>query len=112
MNLVDYNQVNDIVHKELKYDSSISLATNSVNDPLHVVTISLRADKNSRKTFNSGRTCMWYSGPTIGMIKRKHINPYKSKLGSNKFKYSIVSGPYNTAHELKVPFRMTEVSSS
>ena len=55
---------------------------------------------------------MWDSVLTIVMIKRKHINPYISKLISNKFKYIIVSGPYNIAHEVKVPFRMTEISSS
>ena len=45
MNILYYNQVKDIVDKELKFDSSGSLSAKTVKYTLPVVTISLRLDK-------------------------------------------------------------------
>ena len=42
---IKYNQVNYSIDNELKFDSSNSLANDSVNDTLHIVTISLRGRK-------------------------------------------------------------------
>ena len=53
---------------------------------------------------------MWYRGSTNSTINRKHINPYKSKIRSNKAEYSTASGPYRTTHDVKVPFIMPEFS--
>ena len=46
------------------------------------------------------------------MINCKHINPYKSKLRANKVKYIKSSVLYTTTHDMKVPFRILEFSSS
>ena len=46
------------------------------------------------------------------MINHNHINPYKSKLRADKFKYSTSAGLYKTTHYVKVPFIMPALSSS
>ena len=43
---INYNQVNDSIENELKFDSSNSPANDSINDTLHIVTISLRCGKS------------------------------------------------------------------
>ena len=53
---------------------------------------------------------MWDSGATNIMIKRKHINHFYSKPRSDKFEYSTAAGPYKTKNDVKVPFRMSELS--
>ena len=42
---VYYNQVNDAGYNKLKFDRSSSLASNTVKDPLHIVTIRLIGGK-------------------------------------------------------------------
>ena len=101
------NQVNDIIKNELKFDSINSLATNPVKGPLLIVTISLRDGKYSRKNLNSCLTCLWDSGSTASMIKCKNINPYKSNLRANKFKYRTTYGKYKATHDVKVPLIVT-----
>ena len=76
-----------------------------------MVTISLRASKKYRRTLNSGLTLLWEIGFIESMINSKHINPYKSKLISNKVEYRTASGPYKTTHDVKVPFSMPEFSN-
>ena len=53
-NLVGYNQLNGVVENELKFDSSSSLANNTVKYRLPIVNVSLRGGKNSRQTLKSG----------------------------------------------------------
>ena len=53
------NQVDDAVDNELKFDGINSLSNNYVQDPLPMVTISLRVSKKSRQTLNSGLTLLW-----------------------------------------------------
>ena len=38
--------------------------------------LSIQVDKKNRATVNSGQTCLWDSGATDSMIKRKHTEPY------------------------------------
>ena len=59
INNLKTNQVNDVVDNGLKFDSKNSLANNYVQDPLLIMTISLRGSKRSRKILNSGLTCLW-----------------------------------------------------
>ena len=47
---INNNQVNDGIDDELKFDSSNNLVNNPVQDPLPILTISLRGNKNSRQT--------------------------------------------------------------
>ena len=44
------------------------------------------------------------------MIKRKHINYYRSEIRTNKVKYTMDAGPYRTANDVKVPFSIPEFS--
>ena len=44
-NQVYYNRVNDAGYNKLKFDCSSSLASNTVKDPLHIVTIILIGGK-------------------------------------------------------------------
>ena len=93
---VNTNEVKDVIDNELKFDSKNSLANDNVQDNPPIVNISLRSGKKSRKTFNQGLTCLWYSGATKSMIKRRYINTYKYKIRVNKVKYITASGPYKT----------------
>ena len=43
---IQYNQLNDVIENELKFDSSNSLSNNPVNDTLSIVTLSLIFSKN------------------------------------------------------------------
>ena len=51
-NLVRYNQLNGVVENELKFDSSSSLANNTVKYPPPIVNVSLRGGKNFIQTLN------------------------------------------------------------
>ena len=73
--------------------------------------ISIRGCKHSRQILESVLICLWDSGDTNRMIKHKHIKHYKSKLRSNKVKYSTASGPYITTHDVKVTFSMPDFYS-
>ena len=66
--------------------------------------------KKSRETLKSGLTCLWDNVATNTMIKCKRIDPYRSRLMANNVKYSTAAGPYKTKNDVKVPFRMSELS--
>ena len=105
------NQVDDAVDNELKFDGINSLSNNYVQDPLPMVTISLRVSKKSRQTLNSGLTLLWQIGSTDIMIKPNNVNPNNSKLRANKFQYNMAFGPYKTTHDVKVLFIMPQFSN-
>ena len=44
------------------------------------------------------------------MIKRKHINTYRTKFLYNKVEYSTGDGTYGTKNDAKAPFIMLEFS--
>ena len=62
---------NYAIKNKPKFDSSFILSSGT-RDPLPVVTVNLRGCKKHRATTVSGLTCLWDSGATDGMIKRKH----------------------------------------
>ena len=86
MNRIEYNQVNDIVDNELKFDSSSSLGTSPVKDYLYVATKILREGKNSRQDLNSGLTYQRDNGDNRRTIKHNNINRYKYNLRYIKVK--------------------------
>ena len=108
---INTNLVDDVNDNELKFDSSNSLENNHVEDPLPVVIIGLRASKNYRQTLNSGLTFFWDIVSTDSMIKRNHVNHFKSKLRYNKVEYNTAYWLYKNTHDVKVPFSMPEFSN-
>ena len=46
------------------------------------------------------------------MIKRRHTKYYEQEIQSNKVEYSTPAGVYCMAHDIKVPFFMTDCPSS
>ena len=74
--------------------------------PLPVVTVILRIGEKHRATIFSFLTCLWVSGATNSMIKRRHTKLDKRNIRFNKLEYSTDSGPYCTTHDIKVPFFM------
>ena len=65
-----------------------------------------------RATTVAGLTCLWDSGATYIMIKILHTKHYERKMWSNKVEYSTAAGVYYTTHNVKLPFCMSELSSS
>ena len=60
----------------------------------------------------TGLICLWVSGYTNSMIKRKRTNHCERNISSNKVEYSTAAGPYCTTRGVKMPFFMPEFSSS
>ena len=109
---IKHNQGNDIIENELKFDSRNNLVNDTVEHPLPILTISLKGGRKSIKTLKSVLSRLGNRGANSRMISCKHIQPYKSKLRSNKVGYSMAAGPYIITHDLNVPFRMSYFSSS
>ena len=77
------NQHNDAIEHELKFDHTFSLYEGN-KELLQVVAISLRGGKKQREMMIYGLTCLWDSGATDNMIKRKHNKYYECRIQSNK----------------------------
>ena len=69
----DKNQQNDVIEYEPNLDSTFSLCSGN-KETIPVVTVSLRGGKKKRATIISGQTCLWDSGATNRMIKRRHTS--------------------------------------
>ena len=52
INNINNNKVNEIIHNELKFDSRNSLANNTLQDDLQIVTIIIRGGKKSIYTIH------------------------------------------------------------
>ena len=63
------NKHNDAIEHGPNFDNTFSLS-NETNDPLPVVTVSIRVGKKQREEIIPGLTCLWNSGATDIMIKR------------------------------------------
>ena len=105
------NQHNDAIGYETKFDSKFSLSSGT-QDPLRVVTVSLRGCKKQRASIIDCLKYLLGSIATNSMIKRKHTKPYERKMRSNNLEYSTSTGPYCTTHDINVPFFMLEFSIS
>ena len=81
-------------------------------EPLSVVTDRLPEGKEHRATIISGLTCLWDSGATDIIIKKKHTKPDERKMSSNKVECSTAAGTYSKTHDIKVPFFMPDFSRS
>ena len=57
-------------------------------------------------------TCLWYSGATNIMIKRRHTKPHNTEMCYNQVEYITAAEPYCTINDAKVPFFMPYFSSS
>ena len=95
----------------MRFDNKFSLYS-VTKDPLLVVTARLQGGKKHRATMIYGLTCLWDSGSTNIMIKRRHTKPYDRNASSNRVEFSIAVGPYCTTHDVKVTFCMPDFSSS
>ena len=104
-------QRNEAIENEPKFDNIFS-SSSGTKDHLTVVTVSLRGGKKHRATTVAGLTCLWDSGATNSMIKKRQTKYYERKMWSNKVESNIVSELYCTMHEIKVPFFMQDFSSS
>ena len=74
---------NDAIENELKFDHKFTLSSKT-KDPLPVVTVSLRKGKKQRAANIYVLKCLWDSGATNSMIKRKHTNHYEYRMRYNK----------------------------
>ena len=97
------NQQKFAIENELKFDKKISLYS-ATKDPLPVVTVRLRGGKKQKETIIAEFTCLWDSGATNIMIKRKHTEHYDLIMRSNTVEYSTSAGLYCTTHDVKVAF--------
>ena len=102
-NVKDKDQCNYAIECEPKCYHKFSLSSGT-KDTLTVVTASLRVGKKHRETIIYGITCLWDSGSTNIMIKRRHAKPYKRNMRYNKVDLVTAIGPYCTPHYVKVPF--------
>ena len=82
-NINNINQFDDAIEYEPKFDNKFSLYSGTKYPPT-IVTVSLQGGKKYRSTIISSLTCLWDSGATNSMIKRKHTWPYDCKMRSNK----------------------------
>ena len=96
---------------EPKFDNIFSLSSRT-KDPLPVVTFVLRVGKKQIAMMVACLTCLWDSGATDIINKIKHTKHYERRIMFNKVEHSTAVGLYYTAHDVKVPFFMTEFSSS
>ena len=110
-NLNIYNdKINEDIDNEPGFDNSSFSLSSGTSDPLPLVTVSLRGGNKHRATVVAGLTCLWDSGSTDRMIKRRHTKHYERKMWSNRVDYSTAAGVYCTTHDVKVPFCMPELS--
>ena len=104
-NIKDYNyQYNDAIDNEPTLDNSSFNLSRGTRYPLTVVTVSLQGGKKHRATVVAGITCLWDSGATKSMIKRRHTKHYECKMRSNRVEYSTDAGVYYTTHDFKETF--------
>ena len=68
-NIKNKSKCDDAIEYEPIIDNKFSFYSGT-NDPLTVVTISLRGGKKHRETINSSLTCLWDSRATNSVIKR------------------------------------------
>ena len=73
------NQHNDAIENELKFDNKFILSS-ATKDPLPVVTVRLRGSKKQRAMIIYGLTCLWDSGATGRIIKRKHTKYHERRI--------------------------------
>ena len=99
------NQRNEAIKNYPKFDNIFSLSI-GIKYSLPVVNVNLRGGKKQRENIISGLTCLWDSGATYSMIKRKHAEYYERKMRYNEVEYSISSGLYCATHDVKVIFCM------
>ena len=112
-NLKNYkDQSNEAIKSDPTFDNSSFNLSRGTSDPLPVVTVSLRGGKKHGATIVAGITCLWDSGATNIMIKRRHTKHYERNMTSNKVEYITAAGMYCTTHDIKVPFFMPEFSRS
>ena len=93
------------------FDTSNFNLSSGTSNPLPVVNVSLRGGNKHRATTVDGLTCLWDSGATDSMLKRRQTKHYERNIRSNKVEYSTASGMYCTANGVKVPFCMPKISS-
>ena len=77
------NQRNDSIENNPKFYNTFILYR-STKYLLPVVTVSLRGGKKQRTTMVTGLACLWDSGSTNSMIKRKHTKHYERRMRYNK----------------------------
>ena len=65
------NQHNDAIENNLKFDN-IFILSRGTKDPLLLVTVCLRVGKKHIATVVASIICLWDSGATDNIIKRKH----------------------------------------
>ena len=80
MKLVEYNQLNDVVSTKIKFDRIISIAKNSIEEPLAIAAISLIGGRKSRLNFNSDIIFLWDRRATYTTINNNYINLSRKTL--------------------------------
>ena len=105
-------QINEVINSDAKLGTSSFNLSEVTSDLLRVVTVSIQVRKKHGATDFSGLICLWDSGATNRMLKILHTKHYERKIQSNKVDYITTAGVYFTTHDVKVPFFMTEFSSS
>ena len=105
------NQCDDAIEYEPIFDSKFSLSSGPNRHPLSVVTVSLKGGRKYRAFIIYGLKCLWDSGSTAIIIKRRKTKPYKCTMLPNKVEYSTSIGPYCTVHNVKVIFCMPKFST-
>ena len=105
------NHRNDAIENEPKFDNAFNLYSRT-KDPLKLVTAILQGGKKQREITVAGITCLWDSGGTNIIIKRRHTKYYERMMQSNIVEYSTSAELYCTIHDIKVHFCIPELSSS
>ena len=88
------------------FDTSNFNLSSGTSNPLPVVNVSLRGGNKHRATTVDGLTCLWDSGATDSMLKRRQTKHYERNIRSNKVEYSTASGVYCNTNDVKVSFCM------
>ena len=76
-NLNNYNnKSNEAINSDPTFDKSCFNLSSGNIDPLPVLSVYLQGGKKHRATITAGITCLWESGATDSMIKKRHTKHY------------------------------------
>ena len=78
------DQSNEAINSESALDTGKFNLSSGTSNPFPVVTISLRGGKKHIETTFPSLTCLWDSGDTGSMIKRRHTKNYERNMRYNK----------------------------
>ena len=85
-------QLIEAINNKPTFDNNSFNLSSGTRNPLPVVIVSLQGGKKHRPMTIDGIKCLWDSGATNSMIKKKHTKYSEHKMRSNKVEYSMANG--------------------